>query len=782
MNEPERAVQSLITQISQTAPGQERARLFAELALLQLQTEASPEAAESAARQALAENETLASALFALGVVTHSQGRYPEALEYLSRLGRAHDSLPLSQTLDAAARQIDAATRLGLGDAALEPAQRLLALAPEDPVVLRQIADVLFNAGRHADAAPLLERLNRDFGKSLSSEARLQNLVQWAAACRALGEKDKAVALYEEALELDSNSAESLTAIAEIFSEQENWQEVWDAKRRLLALSDGETRADIFVQLGELAATKLGDRTRAASSFVDALEMRPADRNILSRLMQIYTEERDWANTLEVVLKLADFVDEEPQKARYLVTAGMINLREMNDTDAALDCYERALQLDPMLDKALDESTKLLVERGDFGAIETLIKRKMRAATALRDTPKTLDAFLRLGNLYHLHTNQVDAGVEVYEAALTLDPQNTAAKDALFELYLKDAPKYFTKARALQQQLLEADPYRPEPYKSLRRLYTELKSPDGAWCLCQALCVLKMAEPDEERFYKRMRSDDPAYAQAVLSDEDYRRVLHPVELDPLLSELFACIEPAVIANRGYEFFQLGYDPNLAVDLARHPYPIGQTLHYAAGVMGMAPPPCFDNTNDPGGLAFLDTKIPAISMGLGVLTGEIHPQAIAFLTGRHLTYYRPGFFLRQLVGTGTGLKAWLFAAIKLVSPQFPVTPDIAGAVADNATALAATFAPHSRDTLARLVSKLVQGSGALDLKRWVAAVDQTADRVGFVLAHDLETSLEVLRRSAEPDGNTEQRIRDLVQFSVSPGYLELRQRLQVHLSI
>jgi hypothetical protein len=407
----------------------------------------------------------------------------------------------------------------------------------------------------------------------------------------------------------------------------------------------------------------------------------------------------------------------------------------------------------------------------------------MKTATAARDTQKTLDAFLRLGTLYKVHMHRADSAIDAFEAAITLDPKNRDAKDALFDLYLSNPPKYFTKARDLQLALLEEEPYRAEPYKALRRLYTELKNADGAWCLCQALCVLRLAEPDEERFYKRMRSDDPAYAQAVLSDDDYRRILHPEELDPLLSELFAWIEPAVIASRGYEFFELGYDPNLAVDLARHAYPIGQTLHYAAGVMGMPAPPCFDNTNDPGGLAFLDTRSPAISMGLGVLTGEIHPQAIAFLAGRHLTFYRPGFFLRQLVGTGTGLKSWLFAAIKLISPQFPVSPDLEGPVAENAATLSNALAPHARDALARVVSKLIQSGGALDMKKWVSAVDQTADRVGFLLCHDLETAVEVMRRSGEDAGEaTERRVRDLVQFSISPGYLELRQHLQVNLAI
>ena len=293
--------------------------------------------------------------------------------------------------------------------------------------------------------------------------------------------------------------------------------------------------------------------------------------------------------------------------------------------------------------------------------------------------------------------------------------------------------------------------------------------------------MLKLAQPDEERFYRRMRSDDPAYAQSVLSRLDYDKLVLHEWTDPRLSEVFAIIEPAIVLSRGYEFYDLGYDPNFAVDLAQHPHPIGQTLHYAAGVLGMEPPPAFDNTNDPGGLAFLDTKIPSISMGLGVLSAEIHPQALAFLAGRHLTYYRPGFFLRQLIGTGTGLKAWLFAAIKLISPAFPASADIEGPVAEHLDVLRSTLPPHARDDLARAVSKLLQNAHALDLRAWVNAVDYTADRIGFVLAHDLETAVEVVRSTEDDEHVARERIKQLVLYSIGPAYLELRRHLKIDLA-
>ena len=41
---------------------------------------------------------------------------------------------------------------------------------------------------------------------------------------------------------------------------------------------------------------------------------------------------------------------------------------------------------------------------------------------------------------------------------------------------------------------------------------SETKQADASWCLCQTLSVLNLAEPDEERFYNRMKSDTAAPA------------------------------------------------------------------------------------------------------------------------------------------------------------------------------------------------------------------------------------------------------------------------------
>ncbi len=432
------------------------------------------------------------------------------------------------------------------------------------------------------------------------------------------------------------------------------------------------------------------------------------------------------------------------------------------------------------MERALDEAIELQRDKGDHEGVEKLLKRKLEAASKAKDQATMLSTFTALGELYEKQLGWIDQAVDAYEAAQTLDADNRERAELLAELYASDPAKYLEKAVSSQLALLRQNPYRPESYKLLRRLYTEVKQPDPAWCLCQALYVLNLAEPDEERFFKRMRSETAAAAQEAFDNEDWlNSVMHP-GADPLLTSVFALIEPAVIARRGQSLEALGYDSRYAIDLARHPYPMSQTLHYAAGVLGMDPPPTFQNTNDPGGLSFLHAHTPAVVLGMAALSAEVPPQAAAFIAARHLAYFRPGMYVRHLLPSGTGLKSWLFAAIKMIAPQFPIAAELEGPVTEALEALDASMQGQARDQLARIVSKLLQAGGALDLKRWVAGVDLTADRAGFIVAHDMETAVEIIKASDEGSSAVpnQERLKELVLYGVSEPYFAMRRKLMI----
>ena len=76
----------------------------------------------------------------------------------------------------------------------------------------------------------------------------------------------------------------------------------------------------------------------------------------------------------------------------------------------------------------------------------------------------------------------------------------------------------------------------------------------------------------------------------------------------------------------------------------------------------------------------------------------------------------------------------------------------------------------------LVQKLLAAAPELDMKRWVAAVDLTADRVGFVMANDLEIATALVKASPDDQATQKERLRELYLYGVSDAYMTLRQKL------
>jgi hypothetical protein len=241
------------------------------------------------------------------------------------------------------------------------------------------------------------------------------------------------------------------------------------------------------------------------------------------------------------------------------------------------------------------------------------------------------------------------------------------------------------------------------------------------------------------------------------------------------------VERAAAQVKAKEWEAAGYHLAHAQHLETHPSAIAQTLFYAASVIGLTPPPAFE-ADDPGGLGFIQTTPPAVLLGQGAINTDMPPQATAFLAGHHLAYYRPGLSLRQRLSSGTGLKAWLFAALRLNAPGFAVPADLEGPVVENQMLLEDVLSAHEKEHLVSVVSKLLKAEAALDLKRWQRGVDLTADRVGFLLCHDLETAVEVIR-SSDPSTSSvaaPARLRELVLFAISETYFGLRQKLGIGL--
>jgi hypothetical protein len=484
------------------------------------------------------------------------------------------------------------------------------------------------------------------------------------------------------------------------------------------------------------------------------------------------------------VLRIAEIETDRVRLGKYYNTAAAISHLELGRLDEAADYYEQALDMLPSLAKAFDGLVQALTSKADWPRLEKAYRDRVKRLESMKEgeapAPKDIahlyDSLAEV--LKHRLSRPADA-VEAFEKAQKLDPENRRRAEQLAEIFAAEPKKYFQAAVRVHHELLEMSPYRMESYQALRKLYTEGKKPDESWCVCQTLTMLKNAEPDEEGFFKKHRKRSPAAMKSELTDELWvKHLQHPLQ-DPLLTDIFTTIASAVVAVRAQPLSTFKLDREQPRDAERDPADMARTLWYAGAATRIALPPMYYRNDDPGGLSFVFTATPSIGLGRGAQQGG-PAQALAFVAGRHLTYMRGGLYLRHLVPTGSGLRAWLLAAIKSVVPAFPVPGDLAGPIAEHQAAFKAHLSGQQQDQLRSLVTRLLQAAPELDLKKWTAAVDLTADRVGFVLANDLEIATALVRASPDEAAAVPQkdRLKELTLYSVSDAYLSLRHKLGI----
>jgi hypothetical protein len=237
------------------------------------------------------------------------------------------------------------------------------------------------------------------------------------------------------------------------------------------------------------------------------------------------------------------------------------------------------------------------------------------------------------------------------------------------------------------------------------------------------------------------------------------------------------IEPYVIASRNEPLEAYGLHEGHRIDPQAYPYGLVGAVHRAADALGISEPPMYQQPDDPGVLGVLPTQPPVILVGGGAFNQNLGTLETEFVAGQHLAYYQPGLYLRKLLPNLTALKTWLFAAIRLVKPRFPITPDIEAPVAEAGRALMRLTQGANIENLTHFVTKLLSSDTQLDLKRWVQSVDYSADRAGLAVCHDLQTACTLVQSIAPPPGgpSVELRMENLFSYSVSPRYLELRMR-------
>ncbi|HWO19719.1 MAG TPA: tetratricopeptide repeat protein [Kofleriaceae bacterium] len=664
-------------------------------------------------------------------------------------------------------------------------------------------ADLMFKMADYENAGKIYQTIlvqHRD-GQEEADVVRIYNRLGMVR--QALGERKKALNMFEKALEIDPTHRETLQAVIDLQQQQGDWEAVIHAKRGLIATSKDKERTQLLDEVAGIYDQKLQNPQKATAAYLEALEFSPEDHQLLQKLLDIYTNTKQWKKVVETIERFIALEADPVRCGAYYHAAATVCRDELKSLDEAVDYYNKALDsffsnteklpeaMIPRALKSFEAIDKVLTTKRDWKAQERayrdMIKRMPKQGSPVFHKIQ-VGLFDGLGEIYRSRLKHYQSASQAYEIAQQLDPKNELRADGtdraeiLAELYLVSGPEYAEKAIEQHMRMLRIEPFKYDSYKALRRIYMDAHQYDKTWCVCNTLAFLKKADPDELQFYEQYKPRGLVKAKNVMSPETWSKLIHPDE-NRYISSIFGASWQGVAAMKAFPHKDFGIKRKDKRVLPGDPLMFSKLFYYVAQVLNVPLPEVF---------LVEDNKAADIQLANAMEKGELCPsfvvrphllqgkseREIAFLSARRLTFMRPEYYLKMLLPTNTELKVVVLSAIVMVQPRFPVPPDMVQLVQQYLPEMQKRMPPQVIEQLGAVVSRFIQAAPEINLAKWGHAVDATSHRAGFVVCGDLEVAARMV--SAEPvtvgGPQVKDKIKELVLFSISEEFFTVRAQM------
>lgn len=663
------------------------------------------------------------------------------------------------------------AQQLGDKTGARSALSRVLDLDPDDKSSRGELADMLYDAqqwdkARGAIAALLADEDLLPPGKAVELHYRYAN------ASNMLGDREAAAKHVDMALIQDPSHRASLELRTALGS-GDPLTRIQD-QLALAAIAPPEERAQRFAAIGD-RYNELGDRLAARDMYREALAHKPGDHLLLTKFLELVTEDGDWSYSLDVVQKLVETEGDPKVRARYRHLAAMIARDELDDHDQAVALLDRAIEDDAHAFGAADDLESLLGGGTDRDALVRFYYRRLeQVRTDEGRANERLRLWDRLGEL-SLDLGRHEDALVAFEVALGLAPETRPRRERLVDLYANADAKHDDTAIAHHQALLREDHARIESYTALRGLYGRTGQLDKARAIDDALIALgqtgldtskqgdagiaSLFEPSGKHapILLAPRRESP---QRTLSQDDWL-ALSRVDVDMQLSVLFAIVAPPFAVERAR------MRPPIAVPPKEPEVPpaMRRALDRAIKLLGTPRPPIY---LDPEQLAPVKMVMRARA---GVLTpvlvvGKLPDKSteleLVWRIARQLADLRTDRIARLLCPRAGELAQIIELA---ASPEDPARH----AERWLTTSLHPVELEQARAIGAKLRERAVHPMTAA--LGWLAATERAADRIAFAITGDLAGCVKILQKD-EPG-----RVQELIWASVTEDVLAVRARLE-----
>lgn len=330
--------------------------------------------------------------------------------------------------------------RLGNGAEAERILRKVLEVEDRNAEALRALDALLVQGERWADLEPVL--LTQTLSDDIFDDERVVVWTRLAELYRdRLGRRQDAVEAWKQVLELQDMHEPALRALRDMYTEDEQWPELFDVLQRLTDIArDPEERVQHLCDMAQIAEQYLGLPDRAIELWEEVLIARPDDVEAVGELQRLLIAQGEAATSADGRQKaytaLAEAYERElrmqvahTKERRLDVYKGIGRLwqSELDDPFNAQSAWERARNEEPFDREALDALREIHQAAGNDVARAEILEA---ALVSEQYTPEEQLSLWR--DLAEIRTdvfNDQAGAIEAWRAVLALAPADEPLAD-----------------------------------------------------------------------------------------------------------------------------------------------------------------------------------------------------------------------------------------------------------------------------------------------------------------------------------------------------------------
>ncbi len=323
--------------------------------------------------------------------------------------------------------------RLDDREGALMRYRKVIALDPRYAPALSSLGRLYYKAARWEELIEVYRKELDITPRGPASAALLYKIGELGE--ERLGNDERAIAAYREAIEADPFHAPALHALGRKLAERGNWQELCKLlELEVSGLKDEELKARAAFRVGEVYENRLLQVDKALVAYEQALASVPDFRPALDGRVRLLTLARDDKRLVEALEREVATAKDPGMAIAALLRQGEVLRDQLDEPARAMQCFEAVLERDPGHLGALRALEPLYAE---VGAWEKLVRVYATEARVLTDAPARVAALCELARLQESkELASVDQVRQTYFAILQLVPSDLYALTALERIAL----------------------------------------------------------------------------------------------------------------------------------------------------------------------------------------------------------------------------------------------------------------------------------------------------------------------------------------------------------